>query len=235
MSFLKSIAGASVFALSLGLFITTDANAQYFGANHHLSGVQAQTRANLDNQRAVMDNKITTSLNAGQINMMQANNFRAQLSQNSSMQASMLSDGFLSVGETQQLINAMNAIDTNLNSIASTFVNTNPSYAVNYDSRYRGGRHLGLGADLQNRMNRLSNRMERARANGTLSNAEYSMLRNAFNRVSSRNSQDLVDNGGLDRFERTKALDRIARLESRLNSEISDRNFTAGAAFNYYY
>lgn len=215
MSFLKIIAGANVLALSLGLFLATDANAQYFGfgaGRNHLSAVQEQTRANLDNQRAVMENKITAALNAGQINLSQASSMRAQLRLNRDAQFNAIADGFLSVAETQNLINQMNTIDSSLSSLATVGV-TN-TYGVTY-----GG---GFGNNLNARLSNLSSRLERNRSNGRLSSFEYRALRGELDRLNTRLAQ--MNMGGLSRFERNQLNSQIDQFQNHFNSEMNDRN-----------
>jgi hypothetical protein len=215
MSFLKIIAGANVLAFSLGLFMATDANAQYFGfgtGRNHLSAVQEQTRANLDNQRAVMENKITAALNTGQINRSQAASMRAQLDANRNAQVNAIADGFLSVAETQNLINGMNSIDTSLSSLATVGV-TN-TYGVTYGP--------GFGRDLNAQLSNLSSRLERNRSNGRLSNVEYRALRGELNRLNTRLAR--LNMGGLSRFERNQLRNQIDQFQMHFNTELNDRN-----------
>lgn len=224
MSFLKMIAGANVLALSLGFFLATDANAQYFGfgaGRNHLSAVQEQTRANLDNQRAVMENKITAALNAGQINLNQAASMRAQLQVNRDAQFSAMADGFLSVAETQNLISGMNSIDTNLSSLATVGV-TN-TYGVTY-----GG---GFGNNINARLSHLSSRLERNRANGRLSNFEYRGLRAELDRLNTRLAQ--MQAGGLNRWERNRLMNQIDSFQMHFNTELNDRNGMATRGWYY--
>lgn len=227
MSFLKTIIGANALALSMGLCLTVDANAQFFG-NNQLGAVQQQTRANLDSQRMLVDNKITAALNAGQISIGTASSLRAQLATNRDMQLNAMADGFLSVAETQELINAMNSIDTNLAS--STTVGVTNSYAATY-SGFGGGYRtfnpnwvgrVGFSSDISARLNRLSNKIERGRANGRLNVFEYNQLRAEFDNL---NSQRYLGGRRFNRMHRGAMLNAIASLESRVNLEMADREF----------
>ena len=217
MSFLKLIAGANIVAFSLGLFTMTDANAQNFGfggGRHQLTAVQEQTRANLDNQRAVMENKITAALNAGQINVSQAASMRAQLQASRNEQFNAIADGFLSVAETQNLIAGMNAMDTNLSSLAT--VNVTNTYGVTYGNGNN---------NFNSRLGQMSTRLERNRNNGRLSSFEYRALRRELDRLNTRLSQ--MNAGGLSRFERNQLSNQLDDFQDHFNAEMNDRNGVA--------
>lgn len=180
-------------------------------------GHQQMTAANLNAQRAHLEAQINTLAGSGRMHPGQANSLRAQLDSNARLQARYLSDGF-SFAEAQQLLTALNNIQTSLNSYG---------YGGGW-SGYRGGYGGGFGGGFAN-INQMQaqalSRINQGRARGLLTNAEYRRLMNEYNAIANRERQ--LRRGGLNPAERNWLVNRLQTLNSRLINEMRDSQ-TAG-------
>lgn len=156
----------------------------YLGAPGSGSGItsvtEAQTIANLNAERATIDAQISAKLRAGQLSPQQAYTFRAELQRFADLQASYSADGSLSYQEAANLVSSLNTLASNVQATTSVGTSGYPSYPTSYQSS---------NAQFDRMHMRLGKRLDRARADGRLSDADYNVLHNRLHNLISKASQ----------------------------------------------
>ncbi len=245
-----SISGIGLLAFILGLCAAPESIARDRG--NALQMAQMQTIANLNNQRAQLDTRISTALGSNQLTNIQADSLRAQLTQNSSLQTGFLADGLIDVSETQSVISGLNAVDSSLQSSIQSYNTTQAAAAqVNYTNSFNnntpfnnnsrwgnrwtnnwGNRYNTLLNDLNNIQASISSQIASGQQSGRLTSSEYRSLKSELDRLSAKNLQIANSRGRAVISERQNLMDRFNALQTRVTKELNDRDRIASNRFN---
>lgn len=234
---------AGLMAITSGVFTSSAVQANdlerffrnYFGTNINngnpaITQNQLQTMADLNNARARIESKIAAGVASGQISTQQSIDFRAELNQNASTQASYTADGFFAYNEAQSLWNTLNNIESRVQSVLNVPIATGTTYPYGYSNtlgygfKPTWGRGYTRGYNNINRMQSdVLSMLNRGRSNGFLTASEYNSLKSEYDAIAAREIQMRSSNNRLNYRERQRLVDRLNSLANNISREINDR------------
>lgn len=197
---------------------------------------QPAIRNNLETQREALRNSIRDAQQSNRISNSQADELNSELQVISEREANDAATNGFAYAETQSLVNAMSAVDARLQQWISTSAISPGYYNSSNNNNYSGSRNgYGNGngngyyrqgnranADIRNRINSLTNRINRELSDGDISSQEASNLTYRVNAIKqqlpsaySRRSGTMTD---------SQIQGRLANIEARLAYDLQNRD-----------
>jgi hypothetical protein len=237
----KKIAAVLSLLISLSMsYAVQPANAD--DLTRILNGILGRGSVGFDaNEQATLNSLITTQSNLegmistglanGSISPAQAANFRMRLGTIANLQSNFMADGDLTWPEVQSLVSQYSTLTSEVN----THIAAGVGAGVNIGGGFGGGWGSGVygqGAVRIDRMQaRLAAMIDRGVANGSLNMREAARLRSQLAVISQQEASFRL--GGLNRWEIATLTNRLDNLRTRIDAQISDRQFAGRRDFWY--
>lgn len=169
---------------------------------------QTQFQANIDTKQAQLDSAIENGTTSGRVSWNEARNLRVQLNRVANDESTFLADGKLSYSETQQLINALEKIESNLNVALAS--------APRHSARHHG-------RSINNQQSLLQARIDRGLASGKLTHKEATNLLRDERRLNNLETQLRQSGNHLSYYESRLLLSQVNQLSRKIDRELKDR------------
>lgn len=193
---------------------------------------QNLVKTNINTREAQIESEISAGVTAGQLNMQEENDLRAELNRIETLEGQYLSDGNLTNVETQQLVDELTNLTTRMQTYLTNSATTGTGTANYRDwfRRYGGPTASGSKnqaerqAHLDTRQAELNARIEQGVTSGRLNANESSRLRAELNKIANDETAALAD-GRLSYNEQQQLLASLDTLNNKITQEMSDQNW----------